>query len=77
MKVTPVVLRASRAHLEVDCHHPGIRATLGVHGIAVNDLVLGSSGGRATPNKLQLHTKEIKKEQQDARGNYSKNQDKP
>ena len=77
MKVTPVVLRASRGPLAVDCHYPSVHATLDVHGIAVNDLVLGSSGGRATPNKLQLHTKAIKKEQQDDTGNYGKNQDKP
>jgi hypothetical protein len=78
MKVMPVVLRASRAPLAVDCHHPSIRAALDGHGIlAVNVLVLGSPGSRATPNKLLLHTKAFKKEQQDATSNYRKNQVKP
>jgi hypothetical protein len=77
MKVMPVVLRASRAPLAVDSHHPSVRATLDGNGITVNDLVLGSSGSRATPNKLLLHTKAFKKEQQDATSNYRKNQVKP
>ena len=76
MKVTPVVLRASRAPLAVDCHNPSVHATLDGHGIAVNDLVLGSSGSRVTPNKLQLHTTTLEEKQQDARGNNGESQDK-
>ena len=58
MKVTPVVLRASRASVAVYYVHSSVRATLGGNGNADHILSVGSSGCRAITNKY-LHSKTI------------------